>query len=144
MTDLTLTRVEADRLDTDGRVVLVRDGVERQVVTVWIGGPPDEFTAAAEPCETCGGLGDIEGRNIASWDACHDCLDGKRRITAVTPCDHPHHDTSRLDGGWAICGTSGCVGGVVTVATVVVEWGPIALARILAGKYILGIRKVAS
>lgn len=134
--NLHLTRDEADRLTADGRAVLFRAGVE--CCKFYRSGrheyqshrrefrPPAEFVEAAKPCETCDGIGvryvdafgQVYGNRLAhdlgltATVSCPDCLVGKRRIAAVVPA---------IDGP----GTYGpTTSGTLTVATVVVEWGP--------------------
>lgn len=125
MTDLILTREEADRLDTDGQVVLFRKGNRilnptpngvRQRAADIEPTPPAEFVAAAEPCETCVGRGTLKRlsayrsgtmtRLDTKTVTCPHCVGGKRRITAVTPCGDCLPD-------------------------VVVEWGPLIVVDLL-------------
>lgn len=125
---LHLTRHEADRLTADGRVVLFREGVE--CCKFYRSGrheyqshrrefrPPAEFVKAAQPCETCDPRAWVPRKPDLP---CGDCLDGKRRVAVVVPCKCPCHGP---------CGPNpGCQcyrnDGFVTVATVVVTFGPL-------------------
>jgi hypothetical protein len=55
---------------------------------------PRAWLALTEPCDTCGGTGSIEGRNIASWDGCWDCVDGSKIIDLeeAVPCERGGDD----------------------------------------------------
>jgi len=92
--------------------------------------PPAWMVEAAKPCETCDGVGSIEGRNIASWDLCPDCSNGKRRFAITVPCDE-------CDKGHVTCPKCGNYYedepgypdsfqmGRLAVAHAAVEWGPL-------------------
>lgn len=77
--------------------------------------PPVWMVEAAKLCETCDGVGSIEGRNIASWDLCPDCSNGKRRLAITVPCD--------VCGRWWVHGKK-CLG-ITVPELAVVEWGPL-------------------
>lgn len=123
---LHLTRDEADMLTADGRGVLFRPSecpdCHGPPTFGCIIGPPAEFVEAAAPCETCGGSGvaDEGDDQFPALDC--DCIDGKRRIAVTVPCETcvPHRPGSTVIDDCPDCGLRS----LVTVAHVVVTWGP--------------------
>lgn len=91
--------------------------------------PPAEFVEAAQVCETCAGKAKVPGAHHGPADllfACPDCLDGKRWVAAVVPCDcHGDGECDRCrPSPHPATGHDDYTHGTVTVGHVIVTWGP--------------------
>lgn len=82
--------------------------------------PPAEFVEAGQPCETCDEEGHWPHLTDDGWvDDCPECLNGKRRVAAVVPCD------GIIGSRWRINDT----GGTFTVRTVAGQYAYVANER---------------